>query len=161
MFFHKKKKESKTVEQEEVKQKEEVKQEEPAPEVKTESVEETKEVKEEKQPEPQPVVEETPDEGNGIPLSDVALKSEVKLWIQEALSAMQAKVDSVEKENADLKDELAKAKSETDGLRSKYEDGDFGGEQKKGSVFSAKKTSVGREHVSYADMWGSSTTFDK
>lgn len=157
MFFHKKKKESKTVEQEELEQKEEVKQEETAPEVKTESVE----VKEEKQPEPQPVIEETSDDGNGIPLSDVALKSEVKLWIQEALSAMQAKVDSVEKENADLKDELAKAKTETDGLRAKYEDGDFGAEQNKGTMFSGKKTSGERGRVSYADMWGSSTTFDK
>ena len=75
---------------------------------------------------------------------------------------MQAKVDAVEKENTDLKDALAKAKSESDGLRDKYErNGDFGSEQKRGSMFGVKSVAKEKGAVSYKDMWGDSTTFDK
>lgn len=170
-LFRKKKKENTSVEKEEVKKAEEKEETKMTPktkeeeEVETEETEKTeeREVEEpEKETEPAPTVDSTPEEGNGIPLEQVALKDEVKLWIKEALSAMQAKVDAVEKENTDLKDALAKAKSESDGLRDKYErNGDFGSEQKRGSMFGVKSVSKEKGAVSYKDMWGDSTTFDK
>lgn len=170
-LFRKKKKENTSVEKEEVKKTEEKEETKTTPEtkkeeeVKTEESAKTEETKGEesaKETAPAPTVDSTPDEGNGIPLEQVALKDEVRLWIKEALSAMQAKVDAVEKENTDLKDALAKAKSESDGLRDKYErNGDFGSEQKKGSMFGVKSVSKEKGAVSYKDMWGDSTTFDK
>ena len=170
-LFRKKKKENTSVEKEEVKKTEEKEETKTTPETKKEEEVKTKETAKteeteveepEKEAEPAPTVDSTPDEGNGIPLEQVALKDEVKLWIKEALSAMQAKVDAVEKENTDLKDALAKAKSESDGLRDKYErNGDFGSEQKKGSMFGTKSVSKEKVAVSYKDMWGDSTTFDK
>ena len=170
-LFRKKKKENTSVEKEEVKKTEEKEETKTAPETKEEEEVETEETEKteereveepEKETEPAPTVDSTTDEGNGIPLEQVALKDEVKLWIKEALSAMQAKVDAVEKENTDLKDALAKAKSESDGLRDKYErNGDFGSEQKRGSMFGVKSVSKEKGAVSYKDMWGDSTTFDK
>ena len=170
-LFRKKKKENTSVEKEEVKKTEEKEETKTTPETKKEeevktketaNTEETEVEEPEKETEPDPTVDSTPDEGNGIPLEAVALKDEVKLWIKEALSAMQAKVDAVEKENTDLKDALAKAKSESDGLRDKYErNGDFGSEQKRGSMFGVKSVSKEKGAVSYKDMWGDSTTFDK
>ena len=170
-LFRKKKKENTSVEKEEVKKTEEKEETKTTPEtkkeeeVKTEETAKTGEAKAEetkKETEPAPTVDSTPEEGNGIPLEQVALKDEVKLWIKEALSAMQAKVDAVEKENTDLKDALAKAKSESDGLRDKYErNGDFGSEQKRGSMFGVKSVAKEKGAVSYKDMWGDSTTFDK
>ena len=170
-LFRKKKKENTSVEKEEVKKTEEKEETKMTPETKEEEEVETEETEKteerefeepEKETESAPTVDSTPDEGNGIPLEQVALKDEVKLWIKEALSAMQAKVDAVEKENTDLKDALAKAKSESDGLRDKYErNGDFGSEQKRGSMFGVKSVSKEKGAVSYKDMWGDSTTFDK
>ena len=170
-LFRKKKKENTSVEKEKVKKTEEKEETKMTPETKeeeeveteeTEKTEEEKVEEPEKETEPAPTVDSTPDEGNGIPLEQVALKDEVKLWIKEALSAMQAKVDAVEKENTDLKDALAKAKSESDGLRDKYErNGDFGSEQKRGSMFGVKSVAKEKGAVSYKDMWGDSTTFDK
>lgn len=170
-LFRKKKKENTSVEKEELKKTEEKEETKKTPETKEEEEVETEETEKteereveepEKETEPAPTVDSTPDEGNGIPLEQVALKDEVKLWIKEALSAMQAKVDAVEKENTDLKDALAKAKSESDGLRDKYErNGDFGSEQKRGSMFGVKSVSKEKGAVSYKDMWGDSTTFDK
>ena len=170
-LFRKKKKENTSVEKEEVKKTEEKEETKTTPEDKKEEEVKTKETAKteeteveepEKETEPAPTVDSTPEEGNGIPLEQVALKDEVKLWIKEALSAMQAKVDAVEKENTDLKDALAKAKSESDGLRDKYErNGDFGSEQKRGSMFGVKSVSKEKGAVSYKDMWGDSTTFDK
>lgn len=170
-LFRKKKKENTSVEKEELKKTEEKEETKKTPETKEEEEVETEETEKteereveehEKETEPAPTVDSTPEEGNGIPLEQVALKDEVKLWIKEALSAMQAKVDAVEKENTDLKDALAKAKSESDGLRDKYErNGDFGSEQKRGSMFGVKSVSKEKGAVSYKDMWGDSTTFDK
>ena len=152
----------KTEEKEETKTTPETKKEEEIKTEETAKTEETEVEEPEKEAEPAPTVNSTPDEGNGIPLEQVALKDEVKLWIKEALSAMQAKVDAVEKENTDLKDALAKAKSESDGLRDKYErNGDFGSEQKRGSMFGVKSVAKEKGAVSYKDMWGDSTTFDK
>ena len=170
-LFRKKKKENTSVEKEEVKKTEEKEETKMTPETKKEEEVKTKETAKteeqeceecDKETKPDPTVDSTPDEGNGIPLEAVALKDEVKLWIKEALSAMQAKVDAVEKENTDLKDALAKAKSESDGLRDKYErNGDFGSEQKRGSMFGVKSVYKEKGAVSYKDMWGDSTTFDK
>lgn len=170
-LFRKKKKENTSVDEKEVKKTEEKEETKTTPETKKEEEVKTKETAKteeteveepEKEAESAPTVDSTPDEGNGIPLEEVALKKEVKLWIKEALSAMQAKVDAVEKENTDLKDALAKAKSESDGLRDKYErNGDFGSEQKRGSMFGVKSVSKEKGAVSYKDMWGDSTTFDK
>ena len=170
-LFRKKKKENTSVDEKEVKKTEEKEETNTTPETKKEEEVKTKETAKteeteveepEKEAESAPTVDSTPDEGNGIPLEEVALKKEVKLWIKEALSAMQAKVDAVEKENTDLKDALAKAKSESDGLRDKYErNGDFGSEQKRGSMFGVKSVSKEKGAVSYKDMWGDSTTFDK
>ena len=170
-LFRKKKKENTSVEKEEVKKTEEKEETKTTPETKKEEEVKTKETAKteeteveepDKETEPAPTVDSTPEEGNGIPLEQVALKDEVKLWIKEALSAMQAKVDAVEKENTDLKDALAKAKSESDGLRDKYErNGDFGSEQKRGSMFGVKSVAKEKGAVSYKDMWGDSTTFDK
>lgn len=170
-LFRKKKKENTSVDEKEVKKTEEKEETKMTPETKEEEeveTEETAKTEETKGAEPAkgtaatPTVDSTPDEGNGIPLEEVALKKEVRLWIKEALSAMQAKVDAVEKENTDLKDALAKAKSESDGLRDKYErNGDFGSEQKRGSMFGVKSVSKEKGAVSYKDMWGDSTTFDK
>ena len=170
-LFRKKKKENTSVEKEALKKTEEKEETKMTPETKEEEEVETEETEKteereveepEKETEPDPTVDSTPDEGNGIPLEQVALKDEVKLWIKEALSAMQAKVDAVEKENTDLKDALAKAKSESDGLRDKYErNGDFGSEQKRGSMFGVKSVAKEKGAVSYKDMWGDSTTFDK
>lgn len=170
-LFRKKKKENTSVDEKEVKKTEEKEETKTTPETKEEEeveTEETEKTEETKGAEPAkgtaaaPTVDSTPEEGNGIPLEQVALKDEVKLWIKEALSAMQAKVDAVEKENTDLKDALAKAKSESDGLRDKYErNGDFGSEQKRGSMFGVNSVSKEKGAVSYKDMWGDSTTFDK
>ena len=170
-LFRKKKKENTSVDEKEVKKTEEKEETKMTPETKEEEeveTEETEKTEETKGAEPAkgtaaaPTVDSTPEEGNGIPLEQVALKDEVRLWIKEALSAMQAKVDAVEKENTDLKDALAKAKSESDGLRDKYErNGDFGSEQKRGSMFGVKSVSKEKGAVSYKDMWGDSTTFDK
>ena len=170
-LFRKKKKENTSVDEKEVKKTEEKEETKTTPETKEEEeaeTEETEKTEETKGAEPAkgtadaPTVDSTPEEGNGIPLEQVALKDEVRLWIKEALSAMQAKVDAVEKENTDLKDALAKAKSESDGLRDKYErNGDFGSEQKRGSMFGVKSVSKEKGAVSYKDMWGDSTTFDK
>ena len=152
----------KTEEKEETKMTPETKEEEEVETEETAKTEETKGAEPAKGTAATPTVDSTPDEGNGIPLEEVALKKEVRLWIKEALSAMQAKVDAVEKENTDLKDALAKAKSESDGLRDKYErNGDFGSEQKRGSMFGVKSVSKEKGAVSYKDMWGDSTTFDK
>ena len=152
----------KTEEKEETKTTPETKEEEEVETEETAKTEETKGAEPAKGTAATPTVDSTPDEGNGIPLEEVALKKEVRLWIKEALSAMQAKVDAVEKENTDLKDALAKAKSESDGLRDKYErNGDFGSEQKRGSMFGVKSVSKEKGAVSYKDMWGDSTTFDK
>lgn len=119
----------------------------PAPEQKTdETVNET--------------VIETQESGNGIPLSAVAMKADVELMIKEAVASLQSKLDSVVKENDDLKAELEKAKGETENVRKKYEDnGDFGTSQKKGAGLTDEKASSG--YVSYDDMWKGANGFTK
>ena len=61
--------------------------------------------------------------GNGIQLSDLVTKDE----LTERIAALSAKLDAVIKENADLKEQNS-------GLKSKYEDEDFGNVAKKGTM---------------------------
>ena len=75
-------------------------------------------------------VQETEGVGNGVRVEDLVTKD----LLAERLAAFEAKLDAVIKENQDLKDELSKAKSETDGLKAKYEEKDFGGAHKNGTV---------------------------
>lgn len=75
-------------------------------------------------------VQETEGVGNGVRVEDLVTKD----LLAERLAAFEAKLDAVMKENQDLKDELSKAKSETDGLKAKYEEKDFGGAHKNGTV---------------------------
>lgn len=58
----------------------------------------------------------------GIPIQDVALKSE----IQAKFDAFEAKLDSLVKENKDLKEKLSKSQDEAKDLHNKYERDDFG-----------------------------------
>lgn len=121
-------------------------------------------------PENQPVPEteqkketvaEAEEKGNGIPLSEVALKSDVETMIKEAVTALQSKLDAVVKENEGLKEELAKAKDETKSVREKYEDnGDFGTSQKKGAGFTDGKSEKS-SYVSYEEMWNGASNFTK
>ena len=112
-------------------------------------------------PEPTTAVEETTSTGNGIPLDAVALKTDVESMIKEAIAPFQSKLDSVLKENDDLKEQLAKSKEETENVRKKYEDnGDFGTSQKKGAGFTDGK-SGNSPYVSYEEMWNGAKSFEK
>lgn len=73
-------------------------------------------------------VVETTEQGNGININDLVTKD----MLAERLSALEAKLDAVFKENQDLKEELSKAKEETNGLKDKYENKDFGGNSRQG-----------------------------
>lgn len=107
------------------------------------------------------VVNQAEEQGNGIPLEAVALKTDVESMIKEAINAFQSKLDSVLKENADLKEQLAQSKSETENVRKKYEDnGDFGTSQKKGAGFTDGK-SGNSPYVSYEEMWNGAKNFTK
>lgn len=69
-----------------------------------------------------PEVEETEPVGNGIRIEDLVTKDE----LMERLSAFEAKFEAVVKENTDLKNQLSAAKEESNGLKEKYENKDFG-----------------------------------
>ena len=110
---------------------------------------------------PSTQVDNTPSAGNGIPLDMVALKTDVESMIKEAIAPFQSKLDSVLKENEDLKEQLAQSKSETENIRKKYEDnGDFGTSQKKGAGFTDGK-SGSSTYVSYEEMWNGAKSFEK
>ena len=70
--------------------------------------------------EPTEQVAEIEPEGNGRSIDDYMLKEDVMALI----SALNAKIDTVVKENSDLKDAKEKAVSEAEDLRNKYEKGD-------------------------------------
>lgn len=80
-----------------------------------------------------PTVEETAEQGNGMSIDDLVTKAD----LDERLSAINSKIDAffnetkglLEKANA----EKDKAKEETAGLKSKYEEGDFGNQLRKGT----------------------------
>lgn len=90
---------------------------------------ETNDNKEEEQAQEQePQAEEEIDKSAvGININDVALKSEV----MAQLEAMQAKLDSIVKENKDLKEELSKSQEKANELHNKYERDDFGNQSER------------------------------
>lgn len=76
----------------------------------------------------QPEIEESIDNSAvGININDVALKSD----IMAQLDAMQAKIDSIVKENKDLKEELSKSQEKANELHNKYERDDFGNQSER------------------------------
>ena len=104
----------------------------------------TKPVAEEKETEKTEKVEtedktETPDEVKPTEqVEEVQSSSQVSgITVEDILSmisALQAKVDAVVKENGDLKNAVANKDDELKGLRDRYETPDFGNTQKKGIV---------------------------
>lgn len=77
-----------------------------------------------------PEVKETEPVGNGIRIEDLVTKDE----LMERLSAFEAKFEAVIKENTDLKNQLSAAKEESNGLKEKYENKDFGNFSPRGVV---------------------------
>lgn len=123
----------KTTEVPEVEQKkqEEKVEEQPVAEEKPveEEVVEEQTAKEEPKPE-NPEVQEVEPVGNGVRIEDLVTKDE----LMERLSAFEAKFDALVKENTDLKDQLAKSQEETNGLKDKYENKDFGNISRQGVI---------------------------
>ena len=99
---------------------EEVKTEEP---VNSENIEEEKSesVDSEELTDEEKIVENVSPDTNGVRIEDVVLKSE----LEDRLAALEAKLNSVIKENEDLKDQNSE-------LIGKYEEHDFGKTTKKG-----------------------------
>lgn len=77
-----------------------------------------------------PEVQEVEPVGNGVRVEDLVTKDE----LMERLSAFEAKFDALVKENTDLKDKLAKSQEETNGLKDKYENKDFGNISRQGVI---------------------------
>lgn len=104
---------------------EEVKTEEP---VNSENIEEEKSesVDSEEMTEEEKIVENVSPDTNGVRIEDVVLKSE----LEDRLAALEAKLNSVIKENEDLKDQNSE-------LIGKYEEHDFGKTTKKGILGTA------------------------
>lgn len=94
-----------------------------------------------KQVEEQPKVEEQ-EVQNAISLNDVVTKQD----LQVQLDALNAKLESIVKENTDLKEQLSKSTSEAKDLKEKYENGDFGTERANKVEADKPKT-----YESYAD----------
>lgn len=97
--------------------------------VEEEQVVEEQTAKEEPKPE-NPEVQEVEPVGNGVRIEDLVTKDE----LMERLSAFEAKFDALVKENTDLKDQLAKSQEETNGLKDKYENKDFGNISRQGVI---------------------------
>lgn len=97
--------------------------------VEEEQVVEEQTTKEEPKPE-NPEVQEVEPVGNGVRIEDLVTKDE----LMERLSAFEAKFDALVKENTDLKDQLAKSQEETNGLKDKYENKDFGNISRQGVI---------------------------
>lgn len=81
-------------------------------------------------------VEEIGSSMEGITVDQLVTKD----YLKEVIGAFQAKLDSVSKENEDLKEELAKKNDELNGMKDKYENPDFGNSQKKGVQVEQKLT---------------------
>ena len=90
---------------------------------KTEEAENAEEVEE-----PTEQVEETSSTGAGLKIKDIATKD----FVHELIDALEAKLESVVKENTDLKEKITAKDDEINGMKDKYENGDFGGFQKQG-----------------------------
>lgn len=114
--------------QEEKVEEQPVAEEKPVEEEQKEVVEEQT-AKEEPKPE-NPEVQEVEPVGNGVRIEDLVMKDE----LMERLSAFEAKFDALVKENTDLKDQLAKSQEETNGLKDKYENKDFGNISRQGVI---------------------------
>lgn len=97
--------------------------------VEEEQVVEEETIKEEPKTET-PEVQEVEPVGNGVRVEDLVTKDE----LMERLSAFEAKFDALVKENTDLKDQLAKSQEETNGLKDKYENKDFGNISRQGVI---------------------------
>ena len=112
-----------------------------------------------KQSEPEPTA--TLSEPNAIPLSEVALKADVKAMIDEALAPLRAKNLALEKENEDLKNAVAAAQKDAEATHAKYEKGDFGAPARRGEGFGESKPE-GRNtgYRSYEDIWAGKDKFD-
>lgn len=93
------------------------------------------------------MVEETEPQGNGVNINDLVTKD----MLTERLSALEAKFDAVVKENIDLKDKLSKSQEETDGLRDKYENKDFGNFNRQG--VSTKNKDANETFESYSKQF--------
>lgn len=114
--------------QEEKVEEQPVAEEKPVEEEQKEVVEEET-IKEEPKTE-NPEVQEVEPVGNGVRVEDLVTKDE----LMERLSAFEAKFDALVKENTDLKDQLAKSQEETNGLKDKYENKDFGNISRQGVI---------------------------
>lgn len=159
----KKRRNKKMADEKEVKKEEEVKTEEkveenkkdeatkPVAEDKVETEDkkevETEETETADKVEPTEQVADVEAEGNGRSIDDYMLKDDVMALI----SALNAKIDAVVKENSDLKDAKAKADSEAEDLRNKYEKGDFGTNQKQGVM--AKDKTANEDFESYSKQF--------
>lgn len=108
-------------------------------------------------PQPEVQVEET---GNGIPLSEVALKNDVRAMIEDAIAPFKAKYEALVKENEDLKTALEEAQRDAEDTHAKYERGDFGAPARRGEGFGGTKSSGNEGYVSYNDMWAGKKYFD-
>ena len=120
---------------------------------KTEKTEETDKKEEKSEEENKPAEEQPSDEvqevsntAEGLTIDQIATKD----MVNERFSALEAKIDAILKENADLKEEIAKEKSESakkddelNGMKEKYENSDFGTAQKKGMPSDMNKASSG------------------
>jgi hypothetical protein len=93
-------------------------------------------------------VDETEPVGNGIRIEDVVTKD----VLADRLSAFEAKLDAILKENEDLKNRLSAKDDELNGMKDKYENNDFGNYQKKGTQVKDKLANSSFDEYSKAFM---------
>lgn len=91
---------------------------------------ETKETETADKVEPSDKVEDVGNSAEGIRISDIVTKD----MLDDRFAALEAKLEAWGKENKDLKDELTKKDDELNGMKNKYEIGNFGGMQKQGLI---------------------------
>lgn len=124
-------------------------------ETSTEKVDNSKETKTEesaetpvdKVEEPTAQVEPT-QEPNGVRVADLVTKD----MLADMFASLNAKLDAVVKENSDLKNKIAEKDGELDGMRDKYENHDFGNNQKQGIVAKDKSANDTFEEYSKSFM---------
>lgn len=97
---------------------------------KKEVKEETKETETADKVEQSDKVEDVGNSAEGIRISDIVTKD----MLDDRFAALEAKLEALGKENKDLKDELTKKDDELNGMKNKYEIGNFGGMQKQGLI---------------------------
>lgn len=99
------------------------------------TVADTDKTETEKQPEQSEGTTPQVVEERAISIDDLAMKD----WVVEQLTALQAKLEAVVKENQDLKDKNAELTSKNDEMSKKYEENDFGGMQRQGGMQESNK----------------------